>query len=248
VPEPQETVEPQTAQPEAEAQSEQIEPQETATPLTLEAVKALIDETMTERETNIRRELDQAYKTLRRGEAKSDVSHKRIDKLEQELFDISTRGLEPAQVEMATLKRQLQRDAESRTVSQDPSAEVSAFQSWSSPYLEEEGIKAEDPVLVAAFQKHASGWQNAADLRIAMTRAVADVHKEQVKKARSEAGDREKKAREEERAKLRNENRQAEGKIDKGAAAGKSAGTPKNWLAASQEEWDALQAQRGLKR
>ena len=244
MPEPQETVEPQTAQPEAEAQSEQIEPQETATPLTRDDVKALIEETWAERQTDIRKEIDQAYKTLRRGESKSDVVQKRIDKLEQELFDVSTRGLEPAQVEMAALKRQLARDADARTVSQDPSAEVSAFQSWSSPYLEEEGIKPEDPVLVAAFQRHASGWQNAADLKVAMTRAVADVHKEQTKKARSESAEREKKAREEERAKLRNETRQAEGKIDKGAVSGKSSGQPKNWLAASPEEWEALQAQR----
>lgn len=247
MPEPQETVEPQTAPtPEApveEAQSEQTETQETATPLTREDAKALIEEVWAERQTEIRKEIDQAYKTLRRGEAKSDVSIKRIEKLETELFDISLRGLDPQAVEIEKLKRQAQR---ADPVS-DPNSEASAFQGWATPYLEGEAINSEDPVLKASFQKYAEGWTNAADLRVALTRAVADVHKDAAKKAKSESADREKKAREDERAKLRNEKRQEDGKIDKGTVAGKASGPAKSALYLSQEEWEALKIQKGLR-
>ena len=246
MPEPQETVEPQTApavEVPQEAQSEPTETQETAT-LTRDEVKALIEETWADRETTIRKEIEQTYKTLRRGEAKSDVSLKRIDKLETELFDISLRGLDPQAVEIEKLKRQAQR-ADSNVP--DPNSEASAFQGWATPYLEGEAINSEDPVLKASFQKHAEGWQNAADLRVALTRAVADVHKDAAKKAKSESADREKKAREDERAKLRNEKRQEDGKIDKGTVAGKATGTPKNLMALSPEEWETLKLQKGIK-
>ena len=245
MPEPQETVEPQTAPvvevPPQDAQSEPTETQETAT-LTRDDVKALIEETWADRETTIRKEIEQTYKTLRRGEAKSDVSLKRIEKLETELFDISLRGLDPQQAEVEKLRRQVQRDADTRSVP-DPNSEASAFQGWATPYLEGEGINSEDPVLKASFQKHAEGWTNAADLRVALTRAVADVHKDAAKKARSESAEREKKAREDERTKLRNEKRQEDGKIDKGGAA--SAGRPKSFLDMPKEEWEAFKATRG---
>lgn len=229
--------------------SEEAKVEETPTYITLEDAKALLDQTWAERETNIRKDLEAAYKTLRRGEAKSDQAQKRIDKLEAELLEVSLRGLEPAQVEVEKLRRQVQRDADSRSAPPDPDAEVAAFKGWSSSYLEEEQIGPDDPVLKASFQRYADGWQGAADLRVALTRAVADVRKEQAKAARSEAAEREKKAREDERAKLRNEKRAEDGKVDKGAAAPASASpVRKNWLAAPPEEWEALKSQRGLRR
>ena len=228
-------VEPQTAEP---AQSEAETPQETS--LTRDQVKALIDETWASRETEIRKELESAYKTLRRGEAKSDTSLKRIDKLEGELLEVALRGLEPQQQEVERLKRQVQRDAESRTAP-DANAEVAAFNGWSRSFLEEEGIPSNDPTLAEAFQKYGEGWQTQADLKVALTRAVAKVRTEQAKKANSDSAAEVKKAREEERAKLRNENRQAEGKVDRGNPA---SAAPKNFLTMSQEEWTAFKTTR----
>lgn len=244
MPEPEVTAAPETVPAEGTPPAEAV-PQETA-PLSRDDVKALIQETWAEREQEIRGELKAAYNTLRRGEAKSDTSHKRIDKLEHELFEISVRGLEPGQVEIERLKRQVQHDAESRAMPNDPNAEVASFRAWAAPVLEEERIDPNDPVLVASFERHGSGWQNAADLRVAMTRAVADVHKEQAKKARSESAERENKAREEERAKLRNEQRQGDGKVDKATPATPArSGMPKNVLSMSPEEWEKFKASRG---
>lgn len=238
--EPTGTVEPTTAAPalvEPAAQTESTEqPQETST-LTIDQVKALI----AERDVEIRKEQEAAYKTLRRGEAKSDVALKRLEKLEQELFDTQIRGLDPKDAEVEKLKRQVQRDAESRTT--DPQQELTAFQAWSASLLEEEGIDAKDPILAEAFKKYGEGWQNQADLRVALTRSVAKVQAERAKTARAEAADREKKAREDERAKLRNENRQAEGKVDKGTPAS-AAPVGKNILSMTPEEWTAFNASR----
>ena len=229
---------------EAETQAEAAATKETAI-LTRDDVKALIDETWADRENVIRKELEAAYKTLRRGEAKSDVAQQRIDKLESELFEVSVRGLEPERIEVERLKRQVQRDAETRSVISDPNAEVAAFQNWSVSVLEEERIKSDDPVLAEAFKRHADGWQNAADLRVALTRAVAAVHREREKTARSESAEREKKAREEERAKLRNETRQSEGKVDRSTPAASARSGGKGVLHMTPEEWEAFKATRG---
>lgn len=243
---PQVEAEPQTA-PEPEAQSDAAEtPQETSPqPLTRELVEELISQARAQDRTEIeqvKKELESAYKTLRRGEAKGDTAQKRIDRLEQDLFEISLRGLEPQQQDLERLKRQSQRDSESRNVQLDPNAEVAAFQAWSASVLAEEGIAGNDPTLTEAFQKYGEGWTSQADLRVAMTRAIAKVRAEEAKKAKAEAADREKKAREEERTKLRNENRQAEPRLDKGTPA--ATAKNKSLLTMSQEEWDAFNAGR----
>lgn len=237
--EPEAEVESQTAPVVPDAQSAPAEvPQETS--LTRDEVKALIQETWAEREVEIKKELDTAYKTLRRGEAKSDVSLKRIDKLEGELLEVSLRGLEPQQVEIERLKRQVQRDTDNRAAP-DANAEVSAFNVWSKSFLEEEGIASNDPVLAESFQKYGEGWQTQADLRVALTRSIARVHAERAKTARADSATAVVKAREEERAKLRNETRQSEGKVDKGNPASNSS---KSILQMSDTEWKAFQATR----
>ena len=236
--EPEVQAAPETA-PVPEAQTAEAQtPQETS--LTREDVKALIEETWATREVDIRKELDTAYKTLRRGEAKSDTSLKRIEKLENELVEVSLRGLEPQQQEIERLKYQVQRDAVSRAAP-DANAEVQAFTAWSTSFLEEEGIKSNDPVLAEAFQRYGEGWQTQADLKVALTRAVSKVHAESAKKVRAESADQVKKAREEERAKLRNETRQSEGKVDKGTPASTA---NRNFLTMSDEEWKAFQSTR----
>jgi hypothetical protein len=242
--------EPETAPPTTpaeEAPAAEPAAPETPTYLTLDEAKTLIEQTFVEREGNLRKDLDAAYKTLRRGEAKSDVAQKRIDKLEAELFEISLRGMEPQQAEVEKLRRQMQRESEARSV--DPNAEVASFNAESASILEEEGISAEDPVLKASFQRFAAGWTSAADLRVALTRAIAQVHKEREKAAKADSAKAVERAREEERAKARNDKRDADGKIDRGTHAAASAKPAvRNWLSASNEEWEALKTQRGLRR
>lgn len=249
--EPQETVEPQTAPTpelvtEPVAQSEPTETQETPTYLTKEDAMALVEGVLSERESGIRKDLEAAYKTLRRGEAKSDMSIQRIQRLESKLEELATRDMSPEESRIWKLEREVERAT--TTTAPDATQEISVFQSWSSPFLEEEKIDASDPVLKAAFEKHSNGWQNAADLKVALTRAVAAVHREREKSARTESAEQVKKAREEERAKLRNEKRQEDGKVDKGVAAPTSAqARPKNLMALSKEEWDALKVQKGIR-
>lgn len=238
--EPEVQVEPQTVEPEkVETQSAPAEtPQETSP--TLEQVKALIDETWASRKTEIDKELESAYKTLRRGEAKSDTAQKRIEKLEGELLEVSLRGLEPQQQEVERLKRQVQREADSRTAP-SADAEVAKFNEWSRPFLEEEGIPSNDATLTEAFQKYGEGWTTQADLKVALTRAVAQVRKAEAKKAVADSAEQVKKAREEERAKARNTERQSEGKLDRGTPA---ASNRKDFISMSDEEWKAFNASR----
>lgn len=220
--EPEGTVETPTAPapvPEAETQNVEITTQETPTPLTLDTVKALITETFAEYKTAIGKDVEQTYKTLRRGEAKSDVAHQRIAKLEGKLEDLATRGMAPEEVRIWKLERQVERDAEARAQTANPDVELSAFESDATSILEEESIDRKDPVLNEAFQRFANGWRSSADLKVALTRAVAAVHKEREQTARTESAEREKKAREDERTKLRNEKRQSEGPVDKGTPA-----------------------------
>lgn len=240
---PQVEAETQTA-PEPEAQSETAEtPQETSPQyLTREEVDAIIEEKVAARQAEIDKQLEAAYKTLRRGEGKSDTLLKKVERLEQEQFENSLRGLEPQQQDLERLKRQSLRDSESRNAQADPNAEVASFQAWATSVLAEEGIAGTDPILTEAFQKYGEGWTSQADLRVAMTRAIAKVRTEEAKKAKAESADREKKAREEERTKLRNENRQAEPRLDKGTPA--ATAKNKSLLTMTQEEWDAFNASR----
>ena len=237
--EPEVKVEPQTAPALPEAQSEPAEtPQETS-PLTRDEVAAIIEEKVSARQAEIDKQLEAAYKTLRRGEAKSDTLVKKVERLEQEQFENSLRGMEPQQQEIEKLKRQTQ---QAQSPSVDPNAELASFNAYARSVLEEESISDKDPVLTEWFQKYAEAGQTASDWKIALTRAVAKVRTEESKKARSESAEREKKAREEERAKLRNENRQAEGKVDKGTPA--SATAQKNFLTMSSEELEAFEKSR----
>ena len=221
----------------AEAQSE-AETQDTS--LTRDQVAALIDEKVAARAVELEKQIDSAYKTLRRGEAKGDMSLKELQKIRVEIDELTLRGLEPEKVELVKLQRQVQRDADSRTAP-DANAEAAAFNVWSAPFLEEEGIASNDPILAEAFKKYGEGWQTQADLKVALTRSVAKVRTEQAKKASADSADQVKKAREEERAKVRNDNRQTEGKVDRGTPTSTSR---KDFLTMSNEEWAAFNASR----
>ena len=233
----------QTA-PAPEAQSTPAETKETSpepTYLTKEDAAALIEAA----KADLDKQLDAAYKTLRRGEAKSDTAQKRLDKLEVEVFESSLKGLEPDKQEVERLKRQYQRDTETRTV--DPQAELTSFQSWAQSYLDDEGIDAKDPTLVERFNKLAEGWTSQSDLRVALARATGQTHAAKAKVVAAESAEREKMAREDERTKSRNETRQAEGKVDRGSAPAAASPTKKNFLEYTSEEWDAFKTTRQRK-
>lgn len=237
--EPDVPVQTQTA-PVEEAQSEAETPQETSPQyLTKEDAQVLIEQVWTERKIELEKQLDAAYKTVRRGESKSDTSQKRIDKIESEMFELSLRGLEPQQVETERLKRQV---AQSSYSAPDPNVVQAEFAGYARSVLEEEGIKGDDPVLTEWFNKYADGYQSLADLKVALARSVGRVNADKAKKATADAGEREKKAREEERTKLRNEKRQEEGRVDKGTPA--SAAQSKSILTMSEEEWTSFNAGR----
>ena len=215
--EPEVKAEPQTTPVEVqpEVQSEAAEtPQETS--LTRDEVTAIIEEKVAAQRADVEKQLEAAYKTLRRGEAKGDTAQKRIDQLEDKLFDLSLKGLEPQQVEIERLKRQTQ---QAQSPSVDPNAELASFNAYARSVLEEESISDKDPVLTEWFQKYAKDGQTATDWKIALTRAVAKVRGEEAKTAKAESSEREKKAREEGRAIQRNEKRQADGPVDRGTPA-----------------------------
>lgn len=242
--EPEVTAEAQTAPslPVAEeAQSAEPETTQETSPLTRDEVAAIIEEKVAARALEIEKQLDSAYKALRRGEAKGDMSLKELQKIRAEIDELSLRGLEPEKAELVKLQRQVQRDAESRNAPVDSNAELAQFNAYAKSVLEEEGIAGTDPVLTEWFKKYGEGYQTQADLRVALTRAIAKVRTEEAKKAKADSADREKKAREEERAKLRNEKRQEEGKVDRGTPA---AGQSKNFLTMSSEELEAFEKSR----
>ena len=209
----------------------------TSTPaLTIEAIKeALLPE--------VRKELKTAYDAARRAEAKAERAPERfresIAPLEEAIESLLTREMTDDAKEAFKAKRDL-----ARATRHDPEAaqqrEVAEFQAEAASVLEEEGIKADDPILAAAYQKYVAGAKTPAQWRTALGRAVAAVHKDRATKAETSVTEREKKAREDERTKVLNERRESEGPLDRGSAA---SGTQKvDWLNISAEEFARLDA------
>lgn len=200
-----------------EAQPAAVVPTETA--LTREEVQALISAAKEETLAKTKENLDAAYKTARRSESKGDTAAKRIERLEAQLEALATRGMDESESRAWKAERALERQIEStQTVSQQQEYERAAadFQQRSTSFLNSEGIKSDDPRLMAAFSKYASEARSYDDWDKALLRAVAEVHKDERTKLTTEQKAREDKIREEERAKLRNENRSSAGPIDKG--------------------------------
>ncbi len=221
--------------------------QETA--LTREEVAALLATAKTEVTAELRRELENAYKAARRGEAKGDQAQKAIAKVEARLETVATRGMDETEARLWRAQRAEERAAEaSSTVSnaQEYERVAAEFQQRSASYLASEGIKSDDPVLTAAFSKFTSESKSYADWDTGLVRAVAEVHKARAKALADEQKGLSDKVREEERAKLRNEQRTSEGAVDKGAPA--SNGQKKAVWDMSEEEFKTYDAQRDQER
>ena len=212
-------------------------PAPSSTPaLTVESIKeALLPE--------IRRETKAAYDAARRAEAKAerapDKFREQIAPLEEAIEAILTQSLNEDQRQAFIAKRDL-----ARATRRDPDAEqaqqVAEFQTEAASVLEEEGIKADDPVLVAAYQKYLAGAKNPSQWRTALGRAIAAVHKDLAVKSESSASEREKKAREDERTKVQNERRESDGPVDRGQPA--SSNQKVDWANLSPEEFALKEA------
>lgn len=241
-----------SAQPTAET------PKDTA--LTREEVTQLIATARTELRSELlaetKRELDAAYKTARRSESKGDTAHQKIATLESRLEELSIRGMDESEARAWKAERALERANEAQksiAQQQEYEQQANAFQQRSASYLASEGIKPDDPRLTAAFSRLAADAKTYDDWDKALISAVAAVHKDNASKA---AAEREKlanesktaveRAREEERAKLRNEQRTVDGPVDKGLPA--STPAPKKTWEMTDEEFKTYDAARDAER
>ena len=200
-----------------EAQPVAVEPTETA--LTRAEVQALISAANEATLAKTKENLDAAYKTARRSESKGDTAAKRIERLEAQFEAIATRGMDEPESRAWKAERALERATEtSQTVTQQQEYERNAaeFQQRSASFLNSEGINPTDERLTTAFSKYAADAKTYDDWDKALLHAVADVHKDERVKSTADQKTREDKVREQERAKLRNQNRSADGPIDKG--------------------------------
>ena len=211
-------------------------------PLTIEAMKeALLPE--------IRKELKSAYDAARRAEAKAErapqADIERLTPIQQAVEELLTRDLSDDAKEAFKAKRDL-----ARVTRPDPAAdhdrEITVFQQEVSSILEEEGIPANHPVLSQAWDKHSQSAKTPAQWRTAFGRAVAEVRKDEAKKAGASVADEVKKAREDERTKVLNEHREKEGPIDRAQPASSNGKT--DYLAMTDEEFKRVEAAKDAER
>lgn len=191
-------------------------------------------------ETRLTAELVSARKAAQRAESKSDVVEKRaearIRRLETQLEAIATRGMDENESRAYKAERELERTRETQTEGDRQRENEKAwqdFQTRGATLLAEEGIARTDPRLTAAFQKHAASATTTADWDIALARSIAEVHKDDLRKAKEDGKTAADRAREEERSKQKNTQRREEGPTDKGSPAG---GAPKDWTGATDKE------------
>ena len=213
----------------------------TPAPLTVEAIReALLPE--------VRREMKAAYDAARRAEAKAERAPEKFREfmapIEEAVESLLTRDMTDDARDAFRAKRDL-----ARATRTDPEAEqqrhISEFQAEAASILEEEGIKADDPILVAAYQKYVAGAKSPAQWRTALGRSIGAVHKERAAGNEKSVTDREKKAREDERNKILNEKREKDGPIDKGQPASSA---KKNVMDMSDDEWRTYEAARDAER
>lgn len=248
MPEPEETPGSTATADQPEAQTPAVDTPETAPPFTRQDAEALINSVKEELLANTKKELDAAYKTARRSESKGDAANTRLAKLESRLEDLATRGMEEHEARAWRAERALERAQEQTTTvsaEQEREQAVRSFQERSTTYLSEEGIKPDDPRLTAAFAKYSAEAKTYDDWDKALVRAVADIHKDERNKTAAEVKAQIDKAREEERAKLRNEQRASDGPVDKGQP---SSNKKIDWLNLSDEEFKRLEAEKDAER
>lgn len=171
-----------------------------------------------------RRLAEEAKGDARRAQGTADSRSRRLEadlaRANAALEELVTRDMDPADRERYQMRRELEQlkqngQPSSGSAQPDP-AEVQEFRTWLSPILTEKGIQPNDPALLAAFEKHTGDSTDPATWRAAAGLAVAEVIELRAAKARTEAEEKARLAREEERAKSRAGTRAAEGRVDRG--------------------------------
>ena len=197
------------------------DPQETTPdPAALKADIAALREELKATEAKAKEAIEAHRRSQGTTDAVSKRLEKRIERIQAELENIVTSGMDEGQVRAWRLQRELEELASSRTTEVDVQREREEFATWSGPFLQEEGIPPTDPALNEVFNRLAASGKNAADWKIALTRAVAQVHKQRAEESEKKAKEREDKAREDERNKLKNEKRSGLGPLDGGGTPG----------------------------
>ncbi len=214
----------------------------TPTPLTIEAITAALLPAF-------EKSLKPAYDTARRAEAKAERAPQQvmsqIEPMRAALDEILTRDLNDDQKARYKAERALA-DSQRTDPAQAAEREQEVFRSEAVSVLAEEGVSADDPTFVEAYQRYGQNAKTPAQWRLTLGRAIAEVHKAKAKQSEGTFAEREKKAREDERTKIRNEQRETEGIVDRGAGA--SSGAKKDWLAMSPEEFAKFDAAKEAER
>jgi hypothetical protein len=219
--------------PAEEATTPSEEPTPKPDPLiVVEALKSEL-ETLKQQRESIVREFRTSQST---SDANTKKLNRQIERLSAQMEAIATRGMDDNEARTWKAERALERANEAQTeISQQQTNEAAwnDFRTRGAELLEEQGIARDDVRLTTAFQKYAKNAESTKDWDIALTRAIADVHRDERRKAAEENKTVAEKTREEERNKVKNEKRQTEGKTDTGSPA---SGAPKDWNAASDAE------------
>lgn len=154
-------------------------------------------------------------------------SHGTVKRLERELADarktldeIVTANMTDEQRTLFKQQREIESLREQRTTPTDNPEAVQDFQSYSARVLNDRGVKATDPRLRAAFDTYVGDSSDPAVWRQGLAFAIADVKSDDAKLAESSVKDRERLAREEERARATATTRRAAGPVDRGAPSG----------------------------
>lgn len=222
--------------------AEETPPEETA--LTRTEVLSLIATARQEVESKLRQDIEILSASTRKTAGNYGTANAKIVKLESALEAVATRGMDESEARLWKAERAVERAGEitSQTTQQQEYAEAqSAFQQRSNALLAQQGIKADDPRLTEAFKKYTENVKTYADWDVALGLSIAEVHRDEARKASLSVKEQVDKAREEERAKLRNEQRSTDGKVDKGtpAAAGRI-----DYATISDEEFTRLEDER----
>lgn len=203
-----------------------VEPNAKVEPPTLEEQVAKILESQTKISSDVQVAIataQAAEQAARRAQGQSHGTVKRLERelaaARQQLDEIVTRDMSDEQ--RAIFKMQRENEAlRERTSTPDNSEAVTDFQSYSARVLTERGVKANDPRLMAAFDRYVGDSNDPAVWRQGLAFAIADVKSDEAKLAESSVKERERLAREEERARATATTRRAAGPVDRGAPSG----------------------------
>lgn len=191
--------------------------------------------------------LKDAHDAARRAENKADISRRfseeKITRLEAQLDELAVRDMPEDQRKAHALERQVAALREQAQPASNPQQE---FGRWSSEVLTAEGFDTSQlpPELNAAWENRAKSTTSPSEWNAALYGAIADYRKVEAKKAQQEAGDRERKAREDERTKIQNTTRTGQGRVDRGGPASVS-GKPVSEM--TPEEFDADLVKKGYR-